>query len=73
MMAKTKASTGKTAKKPSTVKTAAAAKVKRNAATGQFVAAKTGRVVKLSPATSHLGSGRIRAAVQTVVTKRTSY
>lgn len=71
-MANTKASTSRTTRKSATATPVADVKMKRSA-TRQFVAAKTGRVVKLSPATSRLGVGRIKAAVQTVIEQRASY
>lgn len=41
--------------------------VVRNAASGQFVSAKTGRVVKLSPVTPRLGRKCIKTAVRNYV------
>lgn len=60
-------------KSPARAKQTNAAKVVRNAATGRFVAAKTGRVIKLSPAIPKLGAGRIQSAVEIVVRKQQAH
>lgn len=71
-----KASKGKSSKAASKKKNAATAltqknenkkEVKRSAAVGKFVSAKTGRVVKATPATPRLGRDRIKNAVSGVV------
>jgi hypothetical protein len=66
-MAKTKTCSRKTTAKMPNAKKAGATKVTRNAISGRFVAAKTGRVVKFSPMPPRLGEERIQAAVETVV------
>src|SRR2546423_13162810 len=43
------------------------ASVERSAVTGKFVSAKTGRIVKASPATPRLGKESIRPAVRSYV------
>ena len=68
-MTQTKASAAVTKRKSATVESATGVKAKRSGIGRAFVPAKTGRIVKLSPAPSRLGLERIRAAVQTVVAK----
>jgi hypothetical protein len=41
--------------------------VRRDSSTGQFKSAKTGRIIKSTPATSRLGKERIRTAVRNYV------
>ena len=73
-----KASKGKSSKAASTKKNAATAlaqkngskkEVKRSAPAGKFVSAKTGRVVKTTPATPRLGRDRIKTAVSGYVSR----
>ena len=45
--------------------------VERNAGTGKFVSAKTGRIVKSSPAEPNLSRERIRSAVTSYVNRDT--
>jgi hypothetical protein len=45
--------------------------VERNTGTGKFVSAKTGRIVKSSPAEPNLGRERIRSAVTSYVNRNT--